>query len=69
MSVLSRTLPSKKQVGFNGKGHPIPLTVRAISLILTRQEDEFIECRLAFCVNPELYQRIDYTSSQVGVNL
>ncbi len=31
----------------------------AIALILTKQDDELIECRLSFEVNPELYQRID----------
>jgi hypothetical protein len=36
-----------------------PLTVRAIALSLTKQDDELIECRLTFCVNPELYKHID----------
>jgi hypothetical protein len=36
-----------------------PLTVRAVTLALTKQDDELIECRLTFQVNPELYQRID----------
>ncbi|MEH2342289.1 MULTISPECIES: hypothetical protein [unclassified Nostoc] len=36
-----------------------PLTVRAISLTLTTQDNELIECRLTFQVNPQLYQRID----------
>jgi hypothetical protein len=35
------------------------LTVHAIALSLTKQDDELIECRLTFQVNPELYQRID----------
>ena len=36
-----------------------PLTVRAIALSLTKQDDQLIECRLTLIVNPELYQRID----------
>ncbi|MEH2215332.1 YbjN domain-containing protein [Nostoc sp.] len=36
-----------------------PLTVRAIALSLTKQNNELIECRLTFQVNPQLYQRID----------
>ena len=36
-----------------------PLTVRAVSLSLIKQDDEVIECRLTFCVNPQLYQRIE----------
>ncbi len=36
-----------------------PLTLRAVSLSLIKQDDEVIECRLTFKVNPELYQRID----------
>ncbi len=36
-----------------------PLTVHAIALSLTKQDDQLIECRLTLRVNPELYQRID----------
>ncbi len=36
-----------------------PLIVHAVTLALTKQDDELIECRLTFQVNPELYQRID----------
>jgi hypothetical protein len=36
-----------------------PLTVRAVSLSLIKQDDEVIECRLTFQVNPQLYQRIE----------
>jgi len=36
-----------------------PLTVRAVSLSLIKQDDEVIECRLTFCVNLQLYQRIE----------
>lgn len=36
-----------------------PLTVRAIALSLTKQNNELIACRLTFQVNPQLYQRID----------
>ncbi|WP_448265168.1 YbjN domain-containing protein [Nostoc sp. DSM 114159] len=35
------------------------LTVRAIALSLTKQDNELIECRLTFEVNPQLYHRID----------
>src|SRR4028119_1135665 len=35
------------------------LTVRAVSLSLIKQDDEVIECRLTFQVNPQLYQRIE----------
>src|SRR6476469_4150325 len=36
-----------------------PLSVRAIALSLTKQDDQLIECRLTLIVNPELYRRID----------
>ena len=36
-----------------------PLTVRALSLSLIKQDDEVIECRLTFCVSLQLYQRIE----------
>jgi hypothetical protein len=36
-----------------------PLTVRAIALSLTKQDDQLIECRLTLIVNSELYNRID----------
>jgi len=36
-----------------------PLTFHAITLALTKQDNQLIECRLSFQVNPELYQRID----------
>jgi hypothetical protein len=36
-----------------------PLSVYAITLTLTKQEDTLIESRLTFQVTPELYQRID----------
>jgi len=36
-----------------------PLTVRAVSLSLIKQDDEVIEFRLTFCVSPQLYQRIE----------
>ncbi|MDZ8065578.1 MAG: YbjN domain-containing protein [Nostoc sp. DedQUE08] len=39
-----------------------PLTVRAIALTLTKQNNELIVCRLTFQVNPQLYQRIDTTA-------
>lgn len=35
------------------------LTVHAVALTLTKQDDKVIECRLTFQVNPELYQRIN----------
>lgn len=36
-----------------------PVIVRAVSLSLIKQDDEVIECRLTFKVNPQLYQRIE----------
>ncbi|MBE9105348.1 YbjN domain-containing protein, partial [Nostoc cf. edaphicum LEGE 07299] len=36
-----------------------PLTVRAIALSLTKQDDELIACRLTLQINPQLYHRID----------
>jgi hypothetical protein len=39
-----------------------PLIVRAVSLFLTKLDDQLIECRLTLSVNPELYQRIDTQS-------
>ncbi|MEQ8996792.1 MAG: YbjN domain-containing protein [Coleofasciculus sp. B1-GNL1-01] len=38
---------------------PSPLPIHAITLTLTIQDNELIECRLTFHVNPQLYQRID----------
>jgi hypothetical protein len=35
------------------------LTVRAIALTFTKQNDQLIECRLTFQVSPKLYKRID----------
>ena len=37
----------------------IPLTVRALTLTLTTQDNELIACRLTFEVTPQLYNRID----------
>jgi hypothetical protein len=36
-----------------------PLPIHAVTLTLTKQDDELIECRLTFQVNSKLYQRID----------
>ena len=36
-----------------------PITVHAVALALTKLDNEAIECRLTFHVNPELYQRIE----------
>ncbi|MEH2064495.1 MAG: YbjN domain-containing protein [Nostoc sp.] len=36
-----------------------PLTIRAVTLALTKDVHKVIECRLTFQVSPELYQRID----------
>jgi hypothetical protein len=38
---------------------PSPLTVRAIALSLTTQDNDLIECRLTFQVTPQLYNGID----------
>jgi hypothetical protein len=36
-----------------------PLSVHAVTLSLTKQDNTLIECRLTFQVSPELYQRIE----------
>jgi hypothetical protein len=36
-----------------------PLSLHAITLAVTKQENQLIECRLTSQVNSELYQRID----------
>ena len=36
-----------------------PLSVHAVTLTLTKQDNTLIECRLTFQVSPELYQRIE----------
>jgi hypothetical protein len=59
--------PKTEHCGLNSNltlsdASPSPLTVRAVSLSLTKQDDQLIECRLTFSVNPELYQRIDTQS-------
>jgi hypothetical protein len=35
------------------------LPVHTLALYLTKQDDEIIECRLTFCINPEIYHHID----------
>src|SRR5262245_46513421 len=59
MSVQSEYYPLETELDFTERDTPTPLTVRALSLSLTRQDDTLIECRLTFWVNPKLYQRID----------
>ncbi|AFZ26210.1 hypothetical protein Cylst_4104 [Cylindrospermum stagnale PCC 7417] len=41
------------------KSSSFSITVHTITLSLTRQDDNIIECHLTFCVTPELYQRIE----------
>lgn len=41
------------------KSSKSPLTIHVVTLTLTKQDDELIEGRLTFQVNPQLYQRID----------
>lgn len=36
-----------------------PLSIRAVALALTEQNNELIECHFIFRVSPEIYQRID----------
>ncbi|BAZ16708.1 hypothetical protein NIES4071_85860 [Calothrix sp. NIES-4071] len=38
---------------------PITLRTLALTLTLTKQDDQIIECRLTFRVNLQLYKRID----------
>jgi hypothetical protein len=59
MSVQTKYSPLETELDLTVKDTQSSLTVRAISLALTRQDDKLIECHLTFCVNPELYQHID----------
>ncbi|MBW4501599.1 MAG: YbjN domain-containing protein [Scytonema hyalinum WJT4-NPBG1] len=36
-----------------------PLILCAVNLTITKQDNQLIECHLTFCVNPQLYKRID----------
>ena len=57
--VQTKHYPLKTELDFTLRDTQSLLTVRAISLSVTKEDDKLIECRLTFCVNPELYQRID----------
>jgi hypothetical protein len=37
----------------------LPLTIRAVTLTLTKDVHKIIECRITFQISPELYQRIE----------
>ncbi len=57
MSNHIENFPFSKELTLNKSSNP--LTIHTTSLSLTQQNDQIIECRLTFYVNPELYHRID----------
>lgn len=59
MSVQTEHYPLKISLNLRVRDTQYPLTVHAISVSVTKQDEELIECRLTFCINPELYQQID----------
>ena len=59
MSVQTEHYPLESELDLKVRDTQSLLTVRAISLALTRQDDELIECRLSLQVSSQLYQRID----------
>ena len=53
-----------EHLGLNGEltlrdSSDSPVAVRVVSLSLTKQENQLIECRLTLSINPELYHHID----------
>ena len=52
MSVQTEHYPLKAELDLTVRDSQSPLTVRAISLTLTRQDDELIECRLSLQGSP-----------------
>lgn len=59
MSVQTEHYPLKTELNLTVRDTQSPLTVRAISLTLTKQDDKLIKCRFTFQVNLKVYQRID----------
>ncbi len=59
MSVQTEHYPLEIQLDLIVKNTQAPLKVRVISLALTRQDDEPIECCLSLQVSPQLYSQID----------
>jgi hypothetical protein len=59
MSVQTEHYPLKSELDFTVRDSQSPLTVRAISLALTKQDNQLIACRLSLQVSPQLYQRIE----------
>jgi hypothetical protein len=59
MSVQTEHYLLKTDLDLTVRDTQSPLTVHATSLTLTKQDDKFIECRLTFQVNLEVYQHID----------
>ncbi|OLT59690.1 YbjN domain-containing protein [Moorena bouillonii] len=57
MSNHTENFPLDKDLTLSDSSNP--LTIPTTSLSLTKQNDKIIECRLTFCVTPELYHRID----------
>ena len=53
-----------EHLGLNGEltlrdSSDSPVAVPVVSVSLTKQENQLIECRLAFSINPSLYHHID----------
>jgi len=53
-----------EHLGLNGEltlrdSSDSPVAVRVVSLSLTKQENQLIECRFTLSINPELYHHID----------
>ncbi len=59
MSVQTEHYPLKTELDLTVRDTQSPLTVSAISVTLTRQDDEIIECSLSLQVSSQLYQRIE----------
>ncbi len=51
-----KNFPFSKELTLNNSSNP--LTISATSLSFTKEDNEIIECRLTFSVNPELYHHI-----------
>ena len=60
MSVQTEYYLLKTSLDLTVRDTQSSLIIHATSLTLTKQDDELIECRLTFYVNPQLYQRIDF---------
>ena len=59
MTIQTKHYPLKAELDLTVRNSQPPLTIHAISLALTQQPDELIECRLSLQVSLQHYQRID----------